>query len=321
MTEVPFSFNNKDNNILRGIVHIPQDTENTSTPRKGINIIVPGIKYRVAPNRLSVKLARYLCKNGWYVIRWDPSGIGESDGILDDKRREKEIFIDIQKGLFVDDTIAITQYFKEEYKLDEVIILGNCGGAVTALLSHNSTHAKRLVLIDLPIVFSLSTHAFSKEALRGGGYSDKIFNKYLSKVLNLRSWSRFLTFQSNHKVIFGLLFKKFANLLPSWNISKNRQFHNDIPKHTGTNEVINRPLFENFNSFIYSGGKALFICAQNDKSTPLLERYFLPYFYQEKLNINISKSIRKVTVPNANHIYTDIESQEVLLSKILNWLT
>lgn len=153
MTEIPFSYVNRDNNILRGIVHVPENID-TSIPKKGINIIVAGIKYRVAPNRLSVKIARTLCDLGWYVIRWDPTGVGESEGDLGNGRREKEIFIDIQKGLYVNDTIEINQYFIDEYGLSEVVMLGNCGGAVTALMAQDKTSTRKLILIDLPIAFS-----------------------------------------------------------------------------------------------------------------------------------------------------------------------
>ena len=53
-------FKNRNGAKLSGIVHIPEQTLFRGK-RIGINLLNPGIKYRVAPNRLNVKLARKLC--------------------------------------------------------------------------------------------------------------------------------------------------------------------------------------------------------------------------------------------------------------------
>ena len=79
--EEAVTFENKKGEKIFGIVHIP-DLTPFGEKKVGINLLDPGIKYRVAPNRLNIKLARRLCQNGYYVLRFDPAGIGDSEGEL-----------------------------------------------------------------------------------------------------------------------------------------------------------------------------------------------------------------------------------------------
>src|SRR3569832_1787566 len=78
--EKAVSFRNKKGQLLFGVLHLPETPK--PGPRIGINILNPGLKNRVAPNRINVKMARLLCESGVYVFRFDPFGIGDSDGEL-----------------------------------------------------------------------------------------------------------------------------------------------------------------------------------------------------------------------------------------------
>ena len=62
---------------LMGILHMPEDRVRRN---RGINLLSPGLKNRVAPNRMNVKMARILCEKGFPVLRFDPHGIGDSEG-------------------------------------------------------------------------------------------------------------------------------------------------------------------------------------------------------------------------------------------------
>src|SRR5512143_1047295 len=111
--EEPITFLNKNGKRLLGIVHIPEKSR--SERKIGVNLLNPGIKYRVAPHRLNVKLARELCRKGYYVLRFDPEGIGDSEGKLPDNTPVAEIWGKIQTGFFTQDVITANDFFIEKY--------------------------------------------------------------------------------------------------------------------------------------------------------------------------------------------------------------
>lgn len=318
MKETLIKIIKNDKITLSGIVHIPDEEMIKSGKKVGVHIIVPGIKYRVAPNRLSVKIARYLCEKGFYVLRTDPEGVGESDGDLGDKKVVKDIFSDIQKGLFVEDTIAAVDYFRQEFKLDDIVLLGNCGGAVTALLSHAKCEVENLILIDLPIVYSSDTIGYREQALRGGGYSEKILSNYISKIWNYKKVMRFLTFKSEYGVIYNLIKMKLKPLFNQYPKSKSKLKIGSLPEITESGEKLNINLFKSFEAFKQKRGKALLLCAEFDAGTPLLEDYFFNYFSINESE-NESKS-QKHVIKSGNHIYTEIGPQKELIECISRWL-
>ena len=317
MREIPVEIKKNDKINLYGVVHIPDNERLPRNKRVGINIIVPGIKYRVAPNRLSVKIARRLCSDGFYVLRADPEGVGESDGDLGEKRSIKEIFVDIQNGLFVDDTVVFQEYFRKKFYLDDVAMLGNCGGAATALLSCKRAEAENLVLIDLPIVYSSKEIGFKEQALRGAGYSGKILKSYISKMVSLKNWIRFLSFKSEYGVIHNLIKLKLKTVFKKTKKTGQSLNLKNIPELSGSGEKLNARVFETFRDFQAGEGKALFICAELDAGTPLLEDYFFSQF-NIKESHKLSDS-RKHVIKSGNHIYTDIQSQNELIETVSTW--
>src|SRR4030042_6277377 len=117
--EEPVTFKNKNGQKLFGIVHIPEKSFNIEK-KIGVNLLNPGIKYRVAPNRLNVKLARRLCQNGYYVLRFDPCGVGDSEGELPNNIQVPDIWEKIQTGLFLEETIEANDFFYHQYNLGKL---------------------------------------------------------------------------------------------------------------------------------------------------------------------------------------------------------
>jgi len=206
-------FNNKNGEKLFGIVHIPEN-KNSTDKRIGINLLNPGIKYRVAPNRLNVKLARKLCQMGYYVLRFDPTGIGDSEGELPNNVLLGEIAEIIQTGLFVQDTIAANDFFIHNYQISELILAGNCGGAVTSLLtSEKDTHVDRLILIDLAIQLKKADYSFADKIVAGSELSNSLFTEYLKKLMNPGAWYRLISFKTNYSAMWKIVRMKLINLI------------------------------------------------------------------------------------------------------------
>ena len=145
------TFTNSEGKRLFGIVHIPNNTSSLSKTT-GVNLLNPGIKNRVAPHRLNVKIARQLCQEGFFVLRFDPAGIGDSEGELPLGKSMIDTWGTIQRGLFVNDTQIANDYFLNNYNIESLIMIGNCGGAITALLTSKLDYrVNSIILIDVPV--------------------------------------------------------------------------------------------------------------------------------------------------------------------------
>jgi alpha/beta superfamily hydrolase len=69
---------------LIGIVTSAARRNNEDKP--GVVLLNPGIVHRVGPGRIYVKIARALAEQGFTVLRFDFSGIGDSSVRLDNRR-------------------------------------------------------------------------------------------------------------------------------------------------------------------------------------------------------------------------------------------
>jgi pimeloyl-ACP methyl ester carboxylesterase len=99
------------------------DTERREQP--GIIILNTGILHRVGAGRLSTILARRLAIAGYYVLRFDLSGIGDS------KRRRDNL--PPAEGAMADLRDAV-DWFQSARGIQRVILIGICSGADLSLL-------------------------------------------------------------------------------------------------------------------------------------------------------------------------------------------
>ena len=124
-------FINPDGFILRGILHHADQDH-----AKGVSLIClnTGLNDMVGWHRIQVKTSRYLTEYGYNVLRFDDTGIGDSDGeIL--KESIVEIFSDIESGLFVLNADAAVDFVNKNFPEEKIIFLGFCGGGLTAFHS------------------------------------------------------------------------------------------------------------------------------------------------------------------------------------------
>ena len=98
MMEMPVEFLNKENQRLFGIVHVPKDG---SKRKKKEGVIIAG---RMNYGRQYVYYARRLCREGFYVLRFDPHGIGDSEGRVPECSWSS-FWSNIQTGLYIDDVV------------------------------------------------------------------------------------------------------------------------------------------------------------------------------------------------------------------------
>lgn len=143
-SEKTFVYSVADESVV-GIVAMPERAK-----AMGIIIVVGGPQYRIGSHRQFLLLSRFLAEQGYPVMRFDYSGMGDSTGNL---RSFESVNKDI--GTAIDTLLTRFPY------VERVVLWGLCDGASASLLYLDSTHDARvsgMVLIN-PWVRSVSSLA------------------------------------------------------------------------------------------------------------------------------------------------------------------
>jgi uncharacterized protein len=201
----PVTFCNKEGFRLFGMLHQPA---NPVKPGIAIILLSPGVKMRVAPHRLYLNMAERFVSLGFPVLRFDFYGLGDSEGEVQEEYLA-DLYGSVQVGRYVDDTLAAMDWMQNTYDISQFIVSGLCGGAITGLLAAvKDSRIICLLGLAIPVILDGSHIDFTKYMTdtQMNGTRDG----YLRKLWDLRawrSWIRFLTFQSDYRLIARLLLK------------------------------------------------------------------------------------------------------------------
>ena len=149
-------------NSLIGIVTRP--VPHSSEPLPAIVVLNTGILYRIGNNLMYVTLARTLAGAGCTVLRFDMSGIGDSDNRGGGLAPLEACLADVRDAV---DWLAANLHVRQ------VILVGLCAGADHALLASADRRVRGLVLIDpnMPPNFSDLFRGFRRSVLRPGEWT------------------------------------------------------------------------------------------------------------------------------------------------------
>jgi pimeloyl-ACP methyl ester carboxylesterase len=290
---------------LVGIVNLP-DGRLADREKVGVILSVPALKYRISSFRLNVKLARRLCQEGFHVLRFDPLGIGDSEGEVRASLGLKH-FLEIQTGKYEKETKAAIDFFKATYELDKIVLLGLCGGAITVLITGAHDHrVDRLVLLGIPVLLqNIPEHILEyKDIITTSEFAGQVLSTYKNKLVSPKAWGRLFTFKSEYKTLIkslSLYLKKFFN-------------NNDSRKHPRFNNL----LLSCFEDFLARGKKILFINGELDPATWEFKAEFEDKYLRNKNNLDNSYEIH--IIKKANHIFSLTECQLELSEKVSSWL-
>ena len=171
----------------RGMLHVPADVD---LDRPVIVMPPQGMNLRTGWNQLHVRLARMLGTSGWSSLRFDARGLGQSDGELD-FATGADLFFALENGFQIPDTRAAIDWVEQTLGSRSVILLGVCGGAVTAgFLGVNDPRLAAVALLELPLLHS------RHPAQRAG----KPLWRYREPLLSPQAWRRLLTLQIDFRV-------------------------------------------------------------------------------------------------------------------------
>jgi exosortase A-associated hydrolase 1 len=151
--------------LLYGVLSMPEKFGS-----RGVLILVGGGQYRVGSHRQFTLLARYLASNGIPVMRFDFSGMGDSEG-------ERRAFDQVDDEI----SCALDHFAERVPGMTDAVIWGLCDAASAALFyAHQDARVKGLVLLN-PWVRTEA--GIAKAYLR---------HYYLSRIFDSEMWRKVL---------------------------------------------------------------------------------------------------------------------------------
>ncbi len=180
ITERPVFF--QSDTLLFGILTEPRPDE---TRRRGVILVNAGADHHIGASRIYVSLARRWAQDGYFVLRMDLAGIGDSSS------RPGCPVDDVFPLGALDDIRAGIEFLKSRHGVGDITVAGLCSGAY---------HALRAAVAGMPINRILMVnpqHFFWKEGMNVNELqlAEVVRNPgvYRQQVLSVAAWKRLLT--------------------------------------------------------------------------------------------------------------------------------
>jgi len=191
-----FKFESSRGLTIKGVLFAPE-----TKPLSPAVLYLPGaVLGSTAVHRLGIDLACRLADEGHPTCLFDPSGVGESEGDYP-AGRHQELSIWVEAGSFVEDTVETIAFLSNRFGLSDFVLVGHCGGALTASYVAAGNRAVRgMFLISPPTVLIGARHEMDR-----AGIAEPYLKLYTSKVLSPEAWRRLLSGQSSYRTIARLV--------------------------------------------------------------------------------------------------------------------
>jgi uncharacterized protein len=301
---IPVKIPNRHNHQLFGIMHNPVPDND-----RGVCIVLlsPGVKSRVAPHRLYVRMARRYASLGYMVLRFDFSGLGDSQG-ENEESRLVDLYNAVQLGKFVEDTIDVLNWLEKHHGQKLFILAGLCGGAITGL--HTGVKDDRVMaLLSLGIPVVLEGNGIDKRLFMTPHQLESHRTSFIRKAFRFEAWKRLLSLKSD----FKLLYLTFVT--PA--LARLRGADHALLQHDPDDNL--NPLFHKRFKEFAKNRKVLLVFGESDK---LLWDYQEKYLTRHRSSlIDIRHNIEMRVIPKANHILSFREWTEDMLTVSEEWLT
>ena len=281
---------------LRGSLHRSAGSADGDT---AIVILNQGPLDRSGAHRMSVRYARRWAAHGVPVLRFDARGVGDSEGdwaIPEDGAPIKMLYKNIEEGAWTLDTRAAIDHLCATTSARNIVLVGCCGGAVSALHAAAEHPAVvGVVMVGMPVrpwaVIGIDSIVASQVEYEAKGY--------VKKLGRWNAWRRFFTGESDYRLLWGI----------GARYVRERVFGASNDQRTS----LNASMLRSFRSVQASGKRMLFVFPENDYLWVEFRDLFLPMFNDRPpFDLHI--------IPGANHTFTEVVWQEQLFSKLDNWL-
>lgn len=303
--KTPVQFLNRNHKRLFGMIHAA-DPEAVKQERV-IVLLSPGIKSRVAPHRLYVKMSEAFARMGYTVFRFDPEGIGDSEGEIHEDLMA-DVLGGVEFGRFVDSTLDALDWLGREMGATRFIVGGLCGGAITGLLAAaKDERITALIGLGIPCTSSAITNKDPYRFMSRGqleGYKQG----YFKNLLSLKRWWRFVTLQSDYKMIWTALTS-----------SSKKKDHGTASEPAAEVSDLN-PLFpEALFSVLESGRRMCLVFSEADRLYwDFDEKFLRPHHDRFARHADLCEV---QVIAEANHIFSFPEWEQAMMQKVEAWLS
>jgi hypothetical protein len=311
----PVVFPNRSGHRLFGMLHPSRIGEPRET---GVILLSPGIKSRIAPHRLYVKLADRFTGMGFSVFRFDYHGLGDSEGEVHE-RNLADFYGSIQKGRYVDDTLAAMDWMEREQGIRSFIMGGLCGGALTGLFAAaKDRRAVSLFGLGIPVILDGAGRDYYDSASEG--QLARLREKYLGKLLDPASWLRLVTFRTDFRLLFKSLFRPV--LKAAGDGTGEGGGETAAPAAEGEGETgngnFNRLFPPAFFSMVSARKRILLVFSEKDRLYwEYDEKFYRPY--RSRID-GSGDSVEVYVAKDANHIFSFQEWQADMMDKVCSWI-
>lgn len=299
-------FENARGQLLRGILHEPE-----TRAARGVCILLlsPGVKGRVGPHRLYLKLAARLVPMGFHVLRFDYHGLGDSEGELAE-RVLADMYNSIQAGRYVGDTVAAMDWMQRNHGIRRFVGSGLCGGSISALITAESDRRIECLLgIGLPTVLEGGPENWARILTQQQVAS--LRESYVRKVLDPKSWLRLLSGRSNYQALWRVMRHRPAR-------AKKTAAAASAPPAKADIDSTNPRFATAFLAMLHSRRPMLLLFSGADRLHGQFQENFEAHQADRLLSLRDLYEVH--VVPDANHVLSDPAWVAELLQVSVRWL-
>lgn len=304
-------------NELSGVLHVPSDQEKKDV---AVLFVHSGARGRLGSTFQYPIAARALASQGIPCMRWDPNGMGDSEGFIEDMKM-LDFFGSIQVGRFVADTLAAIDELERQVKPRKLVLWGLCGGGITSLLAapRASRRVDGLVLLSTPVLLD-SAQQSPLERISAEHATSYLWSLYGKKLLSVEAWKRLFTMQSDIETMktYGTAaVKGLARKVRDKVEEKLRPPKPEEPQRP-KNPRANPHYFEAMDAMVQRGAKMLMLYGETDA----LRYDFWNEMYEPIVQKNEAyKRLCEVhLLAGCNHLFTLREWQRQALELATKWL-
>lgn len=272
----------KSKSLVGIITETPADAKINGKP--AIILLNAGFIHRVGPNRLYVKLARRLAKQGFLSIRFDHSGIGDSLPRTDTMNYAESYNSEVQE---------VMDWLAKAYNIDRFCLMGLCSGARTSfsIASCDSRVVGAVFLNPRGLAGSLAWIMYVENRWQ--------IRELLTKFFTPRGFWRTFTGKAPYLRAIKAARNQFKNLFKR---------HKDVAN-------VGLEISQSLNSLIEKKFRLLWISSEWDAS----QEYFKLITDGDSKNLRSHELISFFTITDTNHTFDTLQAQERVLSIIEAW--